>query len=286
MAITIHDTDYIDQSLGMAYRFLNCETALQSMHNHNYYEYFVIVSGEIIHEVNSEVQYLHSGDLLLVRPNDYHRYNTEKTSGCNFINVSFNKEHFESIKSYFNNPIIDKLVNDPMPPHIYLNTQCLSSIRKKHNMLNLYSEKGDLTVWLKNLLADIFSYFLIEYDRQSQNNSEKLLQTALLQMNTPENIEEGLPALLRNSGYSHGHLCRIMKKEFNITPIKYITDLRLQYAANLLTTTNYDILSISVRLGFSSLSYFITIFKKKYGMPPSKYRSMQGNRNAVLPDKK
>ncbi len=285
MAITIHDTDYMDQSLGMAYRFLNRETALQSMHNHNYYEYFVIVSGEIIHEVNNEVQYLHSGDLVLVRPNDYHRYNTEKTSGCNIINVSFKKEHFESIKNYFNNPLIDKLITDPMPPHIYLNAQRLSSLKRKHNTLNLYSEKSDLTVWLKNLLADVFSYFLIEYDRQSQSDSKKLLQPALLQMNTPENIEEGLPALLRTSGFSHGHLCRIMKKEFNTTPIKYITDLRLQYAANLLTTTDYDILSISVRLGFSSLSYFITIFKKKYGMPPSKYRSLQSNRNSIRQNK-
>ena len=181
--------------------------------------------------------------------------------------------------------MIDKLITDPMPPHIYLNAQRLSSLKRKHNTLNLYSEKSDLTVWLKNLLADVFSYFLIEYDRQSQSDSKKLLQPALLQMNTPENIEEGLPALLRTSGFSHGHLCRIMKKEFNTTPIKYITDLRLQYAANLLTTTDYDILSISVRLGFSSLSYFITIFKKKYGMPPSKYRSTQGNRNAVLQDK-
>jgi len=96
-------------------------------------------------------------------------------------------------------------------------------------------------------------------------------------MHTPENIEEGLPALLRHSGFSHGHLCRIMKKTFGISPSQYITDLRLQYAANLLSTTDHDILSISVQLGFSSLSHFITIFKKKYGVPPSKYRSTHTN---------
>ena len=96
-------------------------------------------------------------------------------------------------------------------------------------------------------------------------------------MNTPENIYEGLPSLIRLSGFSHGHLCRVMKQKYDTTPIRYITNLRLEYAANLLATTNYDILTISVNVGISSLSHFITIFKQKYGVSPSKYRSLNSN---------
>ncbi|MBR3300548.1 MAG: AraC family transcriptional regulator, partial [Clostridia bacterium] len=252
---------------------------LKSLHSHNYYEYFIILSGDITHEVNGETQHLKAGNLVLIRPNDYHRYIADSNSYCDIVNVSFTSEHFEKIKTYFEDEIIDALISSEMPPCITLNSQSLSFLRKKHNMLNLYSSKKNIATHLKSLLVDIFSYLIINYEQQSQNDFKKLLQPALLQMNTPENIEEGLPALLRCSGFSHGHLCRIMKKEFGTTPIKNITDLRLQYAANFLTTTDYDILSISMRLGFSSLSYFITIFKKKYGVPPSKYRSQHSNRS-------
>ena len=274
----IYDTEFIDPDIGIEYRFLDARTTLKSLHSHNYYEYFIVLSGEIIHEINGEKQNLKAGDLIFIRPNDKHRYLTENNKHCSIVNVSFVKEHFERIKAYFDNDIIDTISTADMPPFITLNSQSFSFLRKKHNMLNLYTSKSIIEAHLKSLLVDIFSYILINYEQQSQYDYKKLLQPALLQMNTPENIEEGLPALLRCSEFSHGHLCRIMKKEFGTTPVKYITDLRLQYAANLLVMTDYDILSISVRLGFSSLSYFITIFKKKYGLPPSKYRSEHKSR--------
>ena len=144
-------------------------------------------------------------------------------------------------------------------------------------MLNVCSDKNGIVTLLRALICDVFADFIMEYERQTQNSAEKWLQSVLIQMNTPENIEEGLPALLRYSGFSHGHLCRIMKKKYGTTPSQYITDLRLKFAANLLTSTDYDILNISLQLGFSSLSHFITIFKKKYGLSPSKYRATYNN---------
>ena len=159
------------------------------------------------------------------------------------------------------------------PPTITLPAMQITALKKRHYQLNVITDKRALAIQLRALLADVFAYFIVEYERQSRDDSKQWLQSLLSQMNTPENIEEGLPALLRFSGFSHGHLCRIMKQELGVTPTQYITNLRLQYAANLLATTDYDILSISVQLGFSSLSHFITIFKKKFGMPPSKYRA-------------
>ena len=50
----IHDSDYMDMEVGMAYRFLNNRSVLTEMHTHNYYEYFLITSGEIYHIVNGK----------------------------------------------------------------------------------------------------------------------------------------------------------------------------------------------------------------------------------------
>ncbi len=273
MHSTIHDFDYMDMEIGIAYRFLNPQTVLTELHDHNYCEYFIVISGNIIHEINGTTQKLKMGDICFIRPSDCHRYDVDGSEDCNLINVSFKTSYFESIKQYFNTPVLDDLFEALQPPVITLPNSRISILKKKHRLLNVGCNKSEIKALLMSLICDVFADFIIEYKKQMQNSVEKWLQSALIQMNTPENIEEGLPALIRYSGFSHGHLCRIMKKEFGVTPSQYVTDLRLQYAANLLSTTDYDILFICVQVGFSSLSHFTTIFKEKYGISPSKYRA-------------
>ena len=274
----IRDTDYMDMKLGMAYRFLNNDTVLTEMHRHNYYEYFIITDGSIIHEINGIPYELNTGDLVFIRPDDCHRYHLNKKTGCGIINISFRSVYFEELKSYFdNNAVLQSMLDSKDAPVITLSSARLNLLKKQHSKLNLAGSKENLLVMLKTLLIDVFSCFILEYNPYSRNAADGWLESVLSQMNTPENIYEGLPALIRLSGFSHGHLCRVMKQNYDTTPIRYITNLRLEYAANLLATTNYDILTISINVGISSLSHFITIFKQKYGVSPSKYRSLNSN---------
>ena len=267
----------MDMNIGMAYRFLDTETVLTDFHDHNYYEYFIVTNGTIIHEVNGESQNLKTGDIVFIRPKDCHRYSVSDKSDFKIINISFCKKHYDSIVNYFESPILEKCNNSPNPPVISLSSTQLTYLKKKHYLLNVSDSDTSLLPQLKALLVDVFACFITGYDEYAQSDPKKWFQSVLNQMNTPENIEEGLPALIRYSGFSHGHLCRIMKQELGVTPTQYITDLRLKYAANLLSTTDYNILSIAMRLGFSSLSHFISIFKSKYGVTPSKYRSIHTN---------
>lgn len=272
----IHDSDYMDMEVGMAYRFLNNRSVLTEMHTHNYYEYFLITSGQIYHIVNGKTSLLGAGEAVFIRPEDCHKYRIAECEDCEMINVSFRTSHLEDALRFFDNSATGKLLEGREPPTITLSASQISALKKKHTMLNVSPSKNGLIVLLKTLLIDVVAYFLMEYEQQS-NASETFLQSVLAKMNTPENIEEGVPALVRISGFSHGHLCRLMKKEMDTTPVKYVNNLRLQYAANLLTSTTKDVLSIAMELGFSSLSHFITIFRQKYGISPSKYRNTYSN---------
>lgn len=53
---------------------------------------------------------------------------------------------------------------------------------------------------------------------------------------------------------------------------EYVNNLRMEYAGNLLRSTNLNVKEICVRAGFSNVSYFSTQFKKKYGVSPSTFR--------------
>ena len=275
--LRILDSDYMDMSLGFAYRFLDNSTVLTEMHDHNYYEYFIITSGSILHTVNGHEVEQKAGEMVFIRPRDIHRYQLGSGQNCNIINISFSTRYFELLAAYFGKDALQALIDASDPPTVLLTPSKLSVLKKTHAILNVCRSKESLTIQLKTLLIDVFSHFILHFEEQTGTGTEKWLQAVLEQMNTPDNIAEGLPALLHLSGFSHGHLCRIMKQQYGVTPIQYVTDLRLQYAANLLASTDYDILTISISVGISSLSHFITVFKKKYGVSPSRYRAEHNN---------
>ena len=64
----------------------------------------------------------------------------------------------------------------------------------------------------------------------------------------------------------------MFKKEVNIFISEYLMFVKINYAINLLCTTNKNITEISNMLGFSSPSYFIKCFKKQTGVSPSHYK--------------
>ena len=53
---------------------------------------------------------------------------------------------------------------------------------------------------------------------------------------------------------------------------KYIEQLRVQYAKNLLTQTEHDITEIAMLVGCCNSGHFSTVFKKNEGISPTQYR--------------
>ena len=55
------------------------------------------------------------------------------------------------------------------------------------------------------------------------------------------------------------------------TPNEFFTTYKLNYAARLLREDQYKIAAVADMLGFSSASHFTSLFKKQFGILPSKY---------------
>lgn len=68
------------------------------------------------------------------------------------------------------------------------------------------------------------------------------------------------------------HLQRLFKRIKGVSPSEYIQQARLQKAIHQLKETKQSIEEISLSVGFSNSSYFITLFKKQLGCTPSSYR--------------
>lgn len=76
-----------------------------------------------------------------------------------------------------------------------------------------------------------------------------------------------------DAGYSPAHFMRFFKAAVGQTFVEYVTDCRLSAAARALTETDDAVQQIAGEEGFESLSYFCRMFRRKYGVPPGRYRA-------------
>jgi PAS domain S-box-containing protein len=69
---------------------------------------------------------------------------------------------------------------------------------------------------------------------------------------------------------------RQFKKKFQTTPRKYITNVRINAACELLVSSDLPICEIALETGFYDQSHFTNQFVRHKGMPPSHYRRKFG----------
>jgi two-component system response regulator YesN len=71
---------------------------------------------------------------------------------------------------------------------------------------------------------------------------------------------------------SSSHLRHLFKRKTNQTLSDYINEVRLNRAKELLKNTSMSISEISNNIGFTSSSYFFTVFKIMNGITPNAFR--------------
>lgn len=78
--------------------------------------------------------------------------------------------------------------------------------------------------------------------------------------------------LAEHINLSESYLSKLFVKEMKMSISEYILNLKVDKAKNLLQYSEYSIIDISNYLSFSSQSHFISVFSKKVGTTPRRYR--------------
>lgn len=75
-------------------------------------------------------------------------------------------------------------------------------------------------------------------------------------------------------GISQRYMNHIFKEQYHMTPMQYLTDIRIGKAKQMLAETDKDIAAICFELGLETVSTLYRIFKEAVQMPPNKYRTL------------
>lgn len=81
-----------------------------------------------------------------------------------------------------------------------------------------------------------------------------------------------LPELARISSLSPFHLHRHFHRTFGETPQAYRTRRRLERAARSLRASSRPVTEVALDAGFASLGSFSSLFKRRFGLSPLRYR--------------
>ena len=79
--------------------------------------------------------------------------------------------------------------------------------------------------------------------------------------------------ITKDASSSMTYFSTVFKKETGKTFINYLTDYRMEEAVELLLTQNEKTYVIAEKVGYTDPNYFSYVFKKQFGMSPSKYKT-------------
>jgi len=208
----------------------------------------------------------------------------EENSLLNSIKLSSEEEIKEVI-----NKIFEKVEKDLVSLNKYrvyimeVMTSILRLVQDYNiNFDEVFGENFNCYSYLSKLdsINDIKSWFLeksIKINKLIKNervNSSKMLvekAKAFIKENYSDS-EISVEKLCSKLHVSPTYFSTIFKKETDMNFVNYLTNIRLEEAVRLLNTTDDKTYVIARKVGYAEANYFSYVFKKHYGISPSKYR--------------
>lgn len=115
-------------------------------------------------------------------------------------------------------------------------------------------------------------------NRERDNTTRRVIQEAkeYIREHYPD-PELSVETLCRHLHMSPAYFSTVFKKETGQTYVNYLTEVRLGKAVELLNETDDKTYMIAQKVGYQEQNYFSYVFKKRYGVSPTKYRGVPGN---------
>ncbi len=112
----------------------------------------------------------------------------------------------------------------------------------------------------------------------TQKDLHKKLKRTVSFMSNHQHDKVTIAQLADLASLSQYHYIRCFKSAYEVTPLQYLTRLRLKNASLLLKRTTTPVGNIVPQCGFEDESAFIRLFKKEFKMTPLTYRKEFGKK--------
>lgn len=116
-------------------------------------------------------------------------------------------------------------------------------------------------------------YQLIEDESLNGQTAEQTMEYVRTYIRKHYTEQIDLSAIACKLGISSAYLTKLFNKYEKCSPIKYLTDLRIAEAKQLLSNTQLTIKEVGEHVGYQNQFYFSRVFRKINKISPSEYRA-------------
>ena len=147
---------------------------------------------------------------------------------------------------------------------------CLNYMSQILCRLYAYKDPEELCQEVSSSLTEIICHYAPEM------NADSLYEKLKKYIEDNFNCKISLNDLSERFGYTSSYINRIYKKNSGISPLQYMTNLRMEHAKQLLKKDiAADIKSIAAAAGYEDARYFSRVFKNETGKTPSAFAGRQ-----------
>jgi AraC-like DNA-binding protein len=210
---------------------------------------------------------IEEGTIVLLKPEEWHTYRPDETTGWECYWVGFSGLGAENLSTLNQ---LNKIGYDEEMVGLY---------RKILDVSN--DERPGYQQLISGILIHLVAHLIYRAkdknwrDKQVIDKIDKARILIREKINTQLSPEEIAASL----NMSYTWFRRMFRQYTGLAPAQYIAQLKIQKAKEVLSVSNKTIKEIAIDLGFESIDYFSTQFRKQTGQTPTQFRLIcQGSR--------
>jgi AraC-like DNA-binding protein len=270
--------DLVPDIVGYYYRRFTNEY-IMFPHRHKQVEIMYVERGECIVEVEKQKLPMEKGEFVLINGDVYHRLLVEKGKSCKILNIEFvfvpNRGEFFSFGAFC------RKISDP-PMCFFEDTSyyLLKDIKEiywllKRMVTELDGNQGTARISTNLLFWQLMLQIIriLEEERLAYLNPQvAYVRHAIHFIHKFYHKNIKVEDIATEIGLNRSYFHRIFKEYAGMTPVEYLTRVRISRAKNLLVRTNLSMVEVAQNIGMGSQQYFTYLFKKETGVSPGEFK--------------
>ena len=238
-------------------------------HWHRSIEILFVLVGTVNVVIDDRAHLLKSTDIVVINSLSTHELYSDGAELLAFqINLSKSR-FFEEFKDcYFDCCSCDETDNPRFDNLRHLLARLIKENSVGENKLISHSI-------ISLLLNELVTSFQIPQPENTDAKKKALQQLTKITDYIQKHFKEGLSLaeLAEEFHFSQSYLSRFFKENIGVTYSSYYNAIRLDHAVNEMLSSDESIADIASNNGFPNARAMVALFKKKYGMLPSEYRT-------------
>lgn len=262
---------------------INPPSTIVPVHCHEFYEFLLLLEGTQYISVLGNEHLYEEGYFTLMPPGVLHGHRDYPGEGNRGVVVRFTARQAPCADQV--EPVAEKLLGILSTPHaVPLKDEEITQL------LTVPDESGgNASLTMMSLILRMAEAYarddnvLRKAPKPRVLSDRDLVENVVMSISTMYMSDIDVMKLARIHNISYRHLARLFVKITGYTLTEWLIYTRLHYSMQMLVETDLSISDVARQTGFSSESYFSSVFSRTIGQSPRAYRREKAGRPYVPP---